>query len=198
MTESTKKYRYKSSDFKTPANFLTLFRLVASIPFLFWMYKVEHGWIIWSVYFILCLSDYVDGIIARRAGPTTSGAFLDPLADKVLAIGGFLVLGLKGYYSWIPIIIMAIREVSVSAARSILARYRISLPARKLGKAKTLIQLIAVGLPIWPPLADYKGFNDAFLWFACALSVISGIDLFIHAQKEVQDKNIHIGDPFPS
>lgn len=185
-------FKYSPSDKMTPANMLTLVRLALSFPFLVWMYSQESGWLLWSAFALLALSDVIDGIWARRAGPTTSGAFLDPLADKILAMGGFIVLGLNGYYIWLPIIIMAAREISVSIARSVLARYKISLPARKLGKAKTLVQLLAVGFPIWPPLAEYNGFNEAFLWFAAALSVISGIDLFVNAKREVQEKQTEL------
>ncbi len=190
-------FKYKSSDRLTPANILTFFRMALSIPFLIWMYYVESGWLIWAAFFLIAGSDYIDGIMARKDGPTTSGAFLDPLADKILAMGGFLVLGLRGYYLWIPIIVMAIRELLVSLSRTILARYKISLPSRKLGKAKTFVQLCAVGFPLFPPLAPYYDFHVGVLWLACALSVISGIDLWINAKREVQEADIHLGDPFP-
>lgn len=196
-TPSAHRFKYSSSAVWTPANLLTLFRLLATFPFLAWMYYEKSGWLLWIAFFILAMSDVADGIIARRVGTTTFGAFFDPLADKVLAIGGFVILASSSYYSWVPIIIMAFREVAVSLARSVLSRYQISLPARPLGKAKTFVQLCAVGFPLFPPLDQFHGFNIAVLWTACALSVISGIDLFVHAQREVQEKNIHIGDPFP-
>ena len=192
------RFRYSSTAVMTPANVLTLVRLVASVPFLVWMYYEQSGWLVWTAFFILSMSDVVDGVIARRIGPTTFGAFFDPFADKVLAIGAFVVYGIRGDYIWIPIIIMAIREVAVSGARSVLSRYRISLPARSLGKAKTFLQLCAVGAPMFPPLHNLHTFHLGILWAACALSVISGIDLFLHAQREVQEKNIHLGDPFPA
>lgn len=194
---NSQRFKYSSSAVWTPANLLTLFRLCATFPFLVWMYYEESGWLLWAAFTILALSDVVDGIIARRIGTTTFGAFFDPMADKVLAIGGFVVLATGSYYSWIPILIMAFREVAVSMARSVLSRYQISLPARPLGKAKTFVQLSAVGAPLFPPLDQFQTFNQGVLWVACALSVISGIDLFVNAQREVQEKNIHIGDPFP-
>ena len=192
------KFRSSTSAVLTPANFLTILRLFVSVPFLFWLYENPSGWFVWGAFCILALSDIVDGIIARKNGPTTFGAFFDPLADKVLAIGGFLVFALLGYYLWIPLAIMAFREIAVSLARSVLSRYKISLPARKLGKAKTFVQLSAVGLPMIPPMYEFRTFNLGILWFACALSIISGIDFLLHAQREVHDKNIHLGDPFPS
>lgn len=190
--------RYSPSAVLTPANFLTIFRLIVSIPFLFWLYENPSSWLVWGAFVLLAASDVVDGIIARKNGTTSFGAFFDPLADKVLAIGGFLVFALLGYYLWIPLAIMAFREIAVSLARSVLSRYKISLPARKLGKIKTFVQLSAVGLPMMPPMYDFRTFNLGVLWFACAMSVISGVDLLLHAQKEVHDKNIHLGDPFPT
>lgn len=191
-------FRYSSSAVLTPANILTIIRLVVSVPFLIWLYYEQSGWLVWSAFFVLSMSDVVDGIIARRNGPTSFGAFFDPLADKVLAIGAFIVFGLLDVLIWLPIIIMASREIAVSGARSVLSRYKISLPARKLGKLKTFLQLSAVGVPMLPPLVDFHTFHLWLLWSACALSVISGIDLFVNAQREVQAKDIHIGDPFPA
>ncbi|MFN8015611.1 MAG: CDP-diacylglycerol--glycerol-3-phosphate 3-phosphatidyltransferase [Acidimicrobiia bacterium] len=185
-------FKYSKSALVTPANILTVSRLVVSIPFLIWLYFENSGWLIWFVFFLLSISDLVDGVIARKNGPTTFGAFFDPLADKVLAIGGFVVYGLRGYYIWLPIIIMAFREVLVSVSRSVLSKYKISLPARSLGKVKTFLQLCAVGFPMFPPIEDFKTFHNYTLWAACILSVVSGIDLLVHAQKEVQEKNIHI------
>ena len=118
------KFRYSTSAVLTPANFLTILRLFVSVPFLFWLYENPSGWFVWGAFCILALSDIVDGIIARKNGPTTFGAFFDPLADKVLAIGGFLVFALLGYYLWIPLAIMAFREIAVSLARSDVEKYK--------------------------------------------------------------------------
>ena len=132
------------------------------------MFEQQTGWLLFASFFILSASDYIDGIIARKNGPTTSGAFLDPLADKILAIGAFFVLAMGGFYIWLPIIIMAVREI-----------------------VKTLIQMLAVGLVIFPPLKDFDQFHGIMLWVACVLSVISGIDLFINAQKAVEENKSH-------
>jgi CDP-diacylglycerol--glycerol-3-phosphate 3-phosphatidyltransferase len=185
------RFKYSSSAILTPANVLTFARLVLSIPFLFWLYYQETGWALFIVFQILAWSDYIDGIFARKNGPTTSGAFFDPLADKILTIGCFVVLGFRDYYSWLPILIMGGREFSVSVARTILSKYKISLPARKLGKAKTLMQMLAIGLVIFPPVDHLKDMHNVFLWSACVLSVISGVDLFINAQKAVEENKCH-------
>lgn len=183
------RFKYSSTAIVTPANVLTFARLLLSLPFLFWLYKDQSGWLLWLAFFILSTSDIVDGHIARKNGPTTSGAFLDPLADKILALGCFLVLGFRGYYAWLPIIIMGVREVSVSVARSLLSKAKISLPARKLGKLKTLVQLLAVGLVMFPPSEDLAGLHSTLLWAATILSVVSGIDLFVNASRAVEESN---------
>lgn len=182
-------FKYSSSAIVTPANILTFARLVLTLPFLFWLYKTQSGWLLWLAFFVLSASDIVDGHIARKNGPTTSGAFLDPLADKILALGCFVVLAWRGYYAWLPIIIMGVREVSVSIARSLLSKANISLPARKLGKLKTLVQLLAVGLVMFPPSDDLPNFHGFLLWTATVLSVISGIDLFVNASRAVEENN---------
>ena len=64
-----------------------------------------------SLWFVLSCTDGVDGWIARRDGTTRSGAFLDPIADKVLTIGGFVVLVSRGDVWWVPVALIAAREV---------------------------------------------------------------------------------------
>ena len=67
---------------------------------------------------MLACTDRLDGWLARRDGATRSGAFLDPLADKFLVIGGFLALGIRGDFSYAAVIIVAVREVGISVYRS--------------------------------------------------------------------------------
>ena len=89
-----------------------------------------------SLWFVLTTTDGLDGWLARRDGTTRSGAFLDPLADKFLVLGGFFALGINGDFSWAAVVIVTAREVGVSTYRSYMARRGVSLPARKLGKWK--------------------------------------------------------------
>ena len=77
----------------TWANAITAGRLLLS-PMMFWVIP-EHdrgSWIAFALWFVLCASDGIDGYIARRHGTTRSGAFLDPLADKVLVLGAMFTL----------------------------------------------------------------------------------------------------------
>lgn len=91
----------------TPANFITLGRLLLAIPTLLLIERDGSTWLTWGLWFFLCITDSVDGWLARRDGTTRSGAFLDPIADKVLTLGGFLALVWRGDLWWVPVAIMA-------------------------------------------------------------------------------------------
>ena len=82
-----------------------------------------------SLWFVLCVTDGLDGWLARRDGTTRSGAFLDPLADKFLVLGGFFALGIRGDFSWAAVAHRrpSARSASRCTGRSPAAR-GISLP----------------------------------------------------------------------
>ena len=127
--------------------------------------------------------DATDGWLARRDGTTRSGAFLDPLADKFLAIGGLSALAAQGIFPWLAVGLITAREVGVSAYRTAAGRRGISLPARQLGKMKTVFQLTAVGVALCPSTADPAGLSLSILWVAVALTVVSGLDIVLAAQR---------------
>ena len=62
-------------------------------------------------------SDFVDGWLARRQGPSASGAFLDPLADKFLVLGALAAMAALGQVTWVPVALLAIREVVITSYR---------------------------------------------------------------------------------
>lgn len=168
----------------TPANVLTLAR-VAAVPLL--VVAIQRGresWGVLAFWTVLAVSDLADGWLARRQGATRSGAFLDPLADKVLVLGAMAALAGIGMLSWIPVVVIAVRELCVSTYRSYVGRQGISVPARMGGKVKTWVQAIAVGLllaPVGGALYDY--FSLAVLWSAVALTIVSGVQFFLDASR---------------
>jgi phosphatidylglycerophosphate synthase len=84
------------------------------------------------------------------------------------------------------VLIVTVREVGVSMYRSYAARHGISLPARKLGKWKAFFQFVAVGVVLLPPTYEWATFHDVLLWFAVALSVVSGLDIVISSQRQAR------------
>ena len=96
-------------------------------------------------------SDGLDGYLARRYGVTTrTGQWLDPLADKVLVVAPVLTLAALGAFpSWAAAVIV-VREVAIVALRSLLGVRGRSMPASRLAKVKTLLQVAAITLYILP------------------------------------------------
>jgi CDP-diacylglycerol--glycerol-3-phosphate 3-phosphatidyltransferase len=142
----------------------------------------------WTVtgWLVLACTDGLDGWLARRDGTTRSGAFLDPIADKFLVLGGFLALGIRGDFPWIAVALVAAREFGVSAFRSLAGRRGISLPARQLGKWKANVQFVAVGVVLFPPTADATALKTAVLWFAVAITLWSGFDIIRRGWQETR------------
>jgi len=175
--------RFGPSALLTPANLVTALRFALTIPLLQVIATDGVSWAATVGWILLASTDGLDGWLARRDGTTRSGAFLDPLADKFLAIGGLASLAAEGVFPWVAVILIAVREVGVSAYRTVAGRRGISLPARNLGKLKTVLQLVAVGWALCPSTADYYGLGLSILWMAVALTVVSGLDIVLAAQR---------------
>ena len=160
----------------TPANFVTVIRLLVS-PLLFTMIVSQHSsWTVFLLWTALACTDGVDGWIARRHGTTRSGAFLDPLADKVLVLGALYSLATIGRFAWLPVAIIAVREVSISLYRVYWGRRGLAVPASRGGKLKTLLQGLAIGAAVMPPLATaHEWVADALLWASVVVAVLSGL-----------------------
>ena len=175
--------RFGPSALLTPANLVTALRFALTIPLLQVIATDGVSWRATVGWIILASTDGLDGWLARRDGTTRSGAFLDPLADKFLAIGGLASLAAEGVFPWVAVILITVREVGVSLYRTVAGRRGISMPARNLGKMKTVFQLVAVGWALCPSPAAYYGLGLSILWMAVALTVVSGLDIVVAAQR---------------
>jgi CDP-diacylglycerol--glycerol-3-phosphate 3-phosphatidyltransferase len=165
---------YGPSALATPANFLTVIRLLIA-PVLFAMiFDQVSTWpnvILWT---ILVATDGVDGIIARRHGATRSGAFLDPLADKVLILGALFALVAADALPLVPVAIIAAREIAISLYRVQLGRQGLAVPARMTAKIKTFLQSLCVGAALLPWTAPYQWIANALLWASVFMALFSG------------------------
>ena len=170
-------FRFGENALATPANAITIARLLLAIPTLVLIEDRGASWLTVTLWFILSCTDGVDGWVARRDGTTRSGAFLDPLADKFLCVGGFVALAARNAVSFLPVLVIAGREVVISAYRTAAGRRGISLPARQLGKWKTVIQLVAVGIVILPLAEDAEWLHHTVVWLAVAFTVLSALDI---------------------
>src|SRR4051812_29970125 len=150
----------------TPANAVTITRLLLAIPLLMLIADTPSSWPATALWIILCITDGIDGYLARRQGATRSGAFLDPLADKVLVLGAMVTLVGAGVFWWLPVAIVGTREVLISGFRSFWGRRGLAVPATKWAKVKTVVQEVCVGFALLPLTADHHWVGSSALWIA--------------------------------
>jgi CDP-diacylglycerol---glycerol-3-phosphate 3-phosphatidyltransferase len=170
---------------KTWANLVTVARVLIS-PVMFLLIPDEPGvgsWVAFALWFVLCSTDAVDGYLARRHGSTNLGAFLDPLADKILVLGAMFFLVANDTFWWLPVAVIAAREVFISLFRTFVGAKGISVPASNLAKRKTVAQQLAVGFAILPPTVEFDWLWNGLLWVAVVLAVISGAQYLLRARQ---------------
>lgn len=134
------------------ANFFTILR-VLMIPLFMGLYYLEfpgHRVIAAAVFILACITDWLDGHIARKYNQSSRfGAFLDPVADKMLVTITLVILAASYPSAWyvIPAAVIVAREVMVSALREWMAehRQRDAVAVGMVGKVKTTFQMIAIG-----------------------------------------------------
>jgi CDP-diacylglycerol--glycerol-3-phosphate 3-phosphatidyltransferase len=114
----------------------------------------ESSWPLWVLWALLTTTDSLDGYLARRQGTTRSGAFLDPLADKVLSLGGLWAMVIQGRFWWLPVALITVREAFISAFRWYWGRRGLAVQASQIAKFKTFLQFGAVGWVVFPLTTD--------------------------------------------
>lgn len=168
------------------ANALTALRLVLVPVFLVTLF-VEQGqdttWrlIATGVFAVAAITDRFDGELARKRGLVTSfGTIADPIADKALIGAALVGLSALGELHWAVTIVIMGRELGITLLRFLVLRHGI-IPASKGGKAKTLVQAIAIGLFLLPGIPDYVRWS--VMWAAIALTVLTGLDYLVRAYR---------------
>ena len=164
-------------------NALTIFRILA-LPFcayaLFKNGGGDDSWriIAFTLFFIVGLSDILDGKIARSRNQITEfGKLLDPIADKAMLATASIGASLLGMLSWWVTAIFLIREVAVTILRFAVIKNGV-IPASKGAKLKTFFQSFGVGFYILP-LPSYLNIpRDLFMAVAIYLTITTGVDYF--------------------
>ncbi len=189
-------HRFGPGALLTPANVVTILRLVLSPALFVLIVREPTTWGVAIFWTLLAFSDGVDGRLARRHGTTRSGAFLDPLADKVLVLGAMLALVVAGRVWWVPVALIAVREVAISVYRAQLGRQGLAVPAGPLGKAKTVVQGLAIAVVVFPPTGGYQAVATAMLWAAVALTWVSGAQYLLDGRGAASDMTEQAPKPF--
>ncbi len=168
----------------TPANVVTVGRLILTIPLLGMIVADGASWPVAVLWVALCVTDGIDGHLARRQGTTRSGAFLDPLADKVLVLGAMFALVANDTFWWPAVAIITVRELGIQGFRSYWGRKGLAVPATSMAKAKTVVQEVAVGFALLPLTAeDHTWVANGTLAAAVALTVVSGVQYVVAGSR---------------
>jgi CDP-diacylglycerol--glycerol-3-phosphate 3-phosphatidyltransferase len=163
---------------------------IALIPVIAWLVVLDTErarWIAAVIFGVGAASDFLDGYLARRHEMKTStGAWLDPLSDKLFVAVPAVVLSLGGEFPWWATVVIIAREIAVTALRWRLdQRGGVSMPASKVAKAKTASQLFAIGLTIAPLDPRWDQVVLAVTVLAVVLTVYSGAEYFITTRHRV-------------
>jgi CDP-diacylglycerol---glycerol-3-phosphate 3-phosphatidyltransferase len=128
-------------------NLLTMGR-IGAIPLVLWlMWQDTRQSNFWAmmVYSLAAVTDFIDGYLARRMGLiSVLGKFLDPLADKLIVLATLVLMVEQGRAPAWAVIVIAARELSVSALRTIAMSEGVVIAASRGGKDKTAVQMVAV------------------------------------------------------
>jgi CDP-diacylglycerol--glycerol-3-phosphate 3-phosphatidyltransferase len=177
-------------------NVLTISRIVLAFVLVFLLQEGSSTGNILAVlvFAIASLTDFCDGHLAKTRGLVSNfGKIMDPIADKVLILSAFGVLAHLGVIAWWMFIVIAIREILVTASRLLAMRQGRVLAAERAGKIKTVIQIIAVSALLLYLAAQRSEFcsswfynaqriwldiNEVLMVLAVTVTVYSGIDYF--------------------
>jgi cardiolipin synthase (CMP-forming) len=175
----------------TPANQLTLLRMLLIPAFVILVVYGQLGWAL-TVFITAGVTDGLDGLIARWSGQKTSlGAWLDPMADKLLLVTTFVVLTLPGLELanrlpiWLTVLIIS-RDVVIVLTVAIvnLAIGRRTFRPSVFGKMATAIYILTAVVAI---LFNYLRYHsvvvDLFVWASLAITLVSSLHYIWHAAR---------------
>lgn len=191
-------------------NKLTIGRIIL-VPFFVAVLLIDfpaHNLIALAIFIIASITDMLDGKIARSQNLVTDfGKFADPLADKILVLSALLCFIDNNLCSSTAVIIILIREFTVTSVRLIAASKGEVVAANIWGKVKTVTQMIAIisvlvmqsVIDFCSPLSFfYEGFiadlnqiflliGEALIWISAVFSVISGVIYIIQNKHIISD-----------
>ena len=177
-------------------NLLTVLRLILVPVFLLALFaggghNTTARWVAGAIFAVAAITDRFDGRIARKRGQVTDfGKIADPIADKALTGSALIGLSLLGDLPWWITVVIMVREIGITLLRLAVLRYGV-ISASPGGKAKTLVQIVAIGLYVLPlySLPIPHGVIDWIRWLSMGLALIltigTGIDYLVRAAAMV-------------
>ena len=178
----------------TPANQLTLLRMLLIPAFVILVVYGMFGWAL-AVFVVAGMTDALDGLIARWSGQkTTLGAWLDPMADKLLLVSTFVVLTIPGLGLtnrlplWLTVMVIS-RDVVIVLTVAIvnLAIGRRTFRPSVFGKIATATYICTAVVAM---LFNYLGYHstvvDLFVWASLVITLVSSLHYIWHAARIIE------------
>ena len=169
---------------------------IASIPLIIGVYYL--GWamatknlVATTLFVLFAATDWLDGWLARRLNQTSAfGAFLDPVADKILICASLLVLLGQGRVDTMVALVIIGREIAISALREWMAHIGASrsVAVHMLGKLKTVSQMVAIPFLLYD--GHLFGFIDTHLWgtvFVVVAAVLTIWSMAYYLRKAIPE-----------
>jgi CDP-diacylglycerol--glycerol-3-phosphate 3-phosphatidyltransferase len=170
-------------------NVLTLIRILLVPVLVVALLDATPGgsWLAAAVFAVAAVTDGVDGYLARsRMSITNFGKVMDPIADKLLIAAALISLvSLNRLAGWVAMVIIA-REFAVSGLRVAAGQQGVVIPASRLGKAKTMIQVATVFALI---AVDDTGtwWVQTLVYLTVAVTLASGADYFLNFRRRIEE-----------
>jgi CDP-diacylglycerol--glycerol-3-phosphate 3-phosphatidyltransferase len=182
----------------TVPNILSAARLFLAIVLFVLIERQQHA-AATAVFFVAASTDWIDGWWARRFGQVSRiGRIFDPLVDKVIVCGAFVLLAARGGASaiapWMAVVVV-VRELVVTAIRAEMERIGRDFSAAFSGKLKMVLQCLAIGLELaaraWPETmvagSSLRALAGAMAWAAIAATIWSGVEYLLAARCLVSE-----------
>ena len=177
---------------------ITLLR-IALIPLFVVVFYLPFGWANYAatlIFFLACISDWIDGYLARSMQlESPFGAFLDPVADKLMIVVVIILL-VEAHPSItivLPSVVIVAREISISALREWMAELgsRTTVRVSSIGKAKTFAQMWALGFLIFhETLFGLPIFTIGMVvYYVAAILTIASMIIYLRAAWPVINRN---------
>lgn len=182
---------------------LTILRMLLSIAFLIFVLLPDT----WAkvtaliIFIIAAITDKIDGQLARKSKQVTDlGAFLDPLADKMLVNLALLALTYLGIVPLWVFAVILVRDFAVDGMRMTVARKGITIAASFYGKLKTVTQMVALIILLLNLIVNQAPLailGDIALYLALALTVFSGADYLLKGYRTLTKTSKSPKSPSP-
>jgi CDP-diacylglycerol--glycerol-3-phosphate 3-phosphatidyltransferase len=168
-------------------NLLTLLRILL-IPLIVGVFYLPDSWLAeegkniaaTAIFIFAAVTDWLDGYLARKLNQMSAfGAFLDPVADKLVVVGALIVLLTQGRVDMVVGLIIIGREIAISALREWMAQLgqAKSVAVAFIGKLKTVLQMIAIPLLLFEDplfgIVDCRALGTVMIYVAAVLTVVS-------------------------